>query len=53
VVLFPEGAKPEVGEALRSHGFLVLQPGDPGIALPVDDLEAADLLYRRFRKEDS
>jgi sulfate adenylyltransferase subunit 1 (EFTu-like GTPase family) len=65
VILLPDRASSEVDEALQRHGFLVLQPGDPGIDLPADDFDAAAFLYRRLnddgtfvgtsalRKEDS
>jgi sulfate adenylyltransferase large subunit len=48
VILLPEAAGSEIGESLQRQGFIVLQPGDPGVELPPDDVDAADRLHARL-----
>jgi hypothetical protein len=50
-ILLPAGVGADTAELLRDRGFIVLQAGDPGIDLPKDDVEAAELLYQRLRKD--
>ena len=50
VILLPDSAGSGVAEALRDRGFIVLEPGDPGIPLPQDDVDAANIFYDRLRR---
>jgi len=48
VILLPDEASIAIGETLQRQGFIVLQPGNPGVDLPSEDVEAADLLHARL-----
>ena len=50
VILLREGAG-TLADTLERQGFLVLEPGDPGIALPRGDREAADVLHARLSRQ--
>ena len=51
VILLADGGAAQAAETLERQGFIVIRPGDPGIALPAADLDAADVLHERLKRD--